>query len=95
MRFGIGLLIRIMIKSRSRRLRPGGDYVLARGVDGNAFALEGGDVVFVPRLHITNALGEVIVVVAREFSATRTLGGPRFIGEWHAARTRGMTAPAL
>ena len=81
--------------NRSGRLRPGVDYVLGWGVDRDTFAFEGGDVIFVPRLHITHALGEVIVVVAREFSATRTLGGPGFIREWDAARTRSVTAPAL
>ena len=97
MRFGIGLLSRsrIRITSRSKRLRPGVDYVLGWGVNRDTLALEGGDIVFVPGLHVTHALGEVIVVVAREFSATRTLGGPGFIREWDAARPRSVTAPAL
>ena len=63
-------------------------------MDRNAFALESGDVVGVPRFEVADVTGKWVVVSAGPLLAARALNGPGFIRRRCTARTWSVGIPA-
>ena len=72
---------------------PEFDLLLCGGIDGDVLALQGGDVVDVPRFHVADFAVKAGVEIALMFIAARALLVPGVIGKWDSRRARSVGAP--